>query len=30
WKKFDKEGNLIISLTYQLGKELKVDGVKVN
>ncbi len=30
WKKFDKEGNLIISITYLHGKEVKVDGVKVN
>ncbi|GMT45229.1 MAG: hypothetical protein IEMM0006_1061 [bacterium] len=30
WQKFDKDGNLIISITYQHGKEVKYDGVKVN
>jgi antitoxin component YwqK of YwqJK toxin-antitoxin module len=30
WKKFDKEGNIIISIIYQRGKEMKVDGVKID
>ncbi len=30
WKKFDPQGNLIINITYQRGKEVKVDGVKIN
>ena len=29
WKRWDVEGNLIITITYQDGKELRYDGFKV-
>ncbi len=30
WQNFDKAGNIIISITYRHGKEVKVDGINVN
>ncbi len=29
WKRWDTEGNLIITITYQDGKELRYDGFKI-
>jgi antitoxin component YwqK of YwqJK toxin-antitoxin module len=30
WRKFDKDGNQVITITYKNGKEIKYDGIKVN
>ncbi len=30
WKKFDKEGNLIITISYDNNKEVRINGEKVN
>lgn len=30
WKKFDEEGNLIVTITYEKGKEYRINGVKID
>jgi uncharacterized protein len=30
WKKYDENGNLIVVITYQDGKEYRINGTKVN
>ena len=29
WENYDKEGNIILISTYESGRELKIDGVKI-
>ena len=30
WKKYDSEGNVIVTISYQDGKEYRINGVKIN
>ena len=30
WKKYDPEGNLVMTITYKNDEESKVNGVKVD
>ncbi|MBN1598477.1 MAG: hypothetical protein JW894_09300 [Bacteroidales bacterium] len=30
WKKFDEEGNIIVTITYEDGKEYRINGVKID
>ena len=30
WKKYDGEGNLVMTITYKNDEEAKVNGVKVD
>ena len=29
WKKYDEMGNLIVTITYENGKEYRINGVKI-
>ena len=30
WKRFDEEGNLIVTITYVDGKEYRINGVRID
>jgi uncharacterized protein len=30
WKKYDEEGNLIVTITYENGKEYRINGIRID